>query len=356
MNENAKCRIIGLTIETRPDTIDADFVRQLRTYGCTRVQLGVQHTDDDILRRVNRRCTTMQTKTAIRTLKDACYKIDVHLMPNLPGSSPSKDDAMFDTMLYDDDLQVDQWKIYPCEVVPWTVIKKWYDNGSYVPYEATLLTQVVMRVKSRIHPWIRINRTVRDIPSQYILNDTTPKNLRDDALVQLKRAGTPCQCIRCREVGERKVDLTNVKMMKRIYNSSGGKEFFLSLEQDNVLLGFLRLRLSTTYTLEELAGCAMIRELHVYGSMIPVYENAHHAQNMGFGKRLLQCAERIARMNNYRKIAVISGVGVRDYYKKRGFSNMTKHEYLIKDLFWTKRRMLECLFSCIFLVVIVVLL
>lgn len=130
MNEGADCKIIGLTLETRPDTIDAYELRRLRHYGCTRVQLGVQHTDDTVLTKINRGCTTADIIRALRLLKDACYKVDVHLMPNLPGASVEKDTIMFERMLYEGALQADQWKIYPCEIVPWTVIKKWYGAGT----------------------------------------------------------------------------------------------------------------------------------------------------------------------------------------------------------------------------------
>jgi ELP3 family radical SAM enzyme/protein acetyltransferase len=133
INENSSCRIIGITLETRPDTIDLDSIKTLRLFGCTRVQLGVQHTDNAILEKINRQSTIEDTKRAIRLLKNACYKVDVHLMPNLPGSSVEKDILMFETMLYDPELQADQWKVYPCEVVPWTIIEKWFKNGDYVP-------------------------------------------------------------------------------------------------------------------------------------------------------------------------------------------------------------------------------
>ena len=147
VNETAECKIIGVTLETRPDTINRKEIARLRRFGCTRVQLGVQHTDDGVLDYINRRCTTTKTIHAIKLLKDACFKIDIHLMPNLPGSSPEMDEAMFNRVLYDSDLQVDQWKIYPCEVTPWTVIKKWYDEGKFKPYPDDVLIDVVCRAK-----------------------------------------------------------------------------------------------------------------------------------------------------------------------------------------------------------------
>ena len=152
INESAEVKIIGLTLETRPDTIDAHELRRLRHYGCTRVQLGVQHTDDAVLKKINRGCYTEHTISALRRLKDACYKVDVHLMPNLPGADIEKDRIMFDRMLYDEALQADQWKIYPCEVVPWTVIKKWHQSGEYVPYEEEALAELLIETKRKVHP------------------------------------------------------------------------------------------------------------------------------------------------------------------------------------------------------------
>ena len=142
------------------------------------MQLGVQHTDDAVLKKINRGCYTADTARALRLLKDACYKVDVHLMPNLPGSSVEKDTAMFSAMLDDEALQADQWKIYPCEIVPWTVIKKWYDAGEYTPYDEDTLTKVLFAVKRRVHPWIRLNRVVRDIPSQYVLGGVDAPSTR----------------------------------------------------------------------------------------------------------------------------------------------------------------------------------
>jgi ELP3 family radical SAM enzyme/protein acetyltransferase len=165
-NETASVKIIGLTLETRPDTIDAAALRRLREYGCTRVQLGLQHTDDAILKKINRGCTNADASRAIRLLKDACFKVDIHLMPNLPGASPAADAAMFDAVLEDPALQVDQWKIYPCEIVPWTVIERWHKDGKHAPYDDAALEEVLVAAKARVKPWVRLNRVRRDIPLQ----------------------------------------------------------------------------------------------------------------------------------------------------------------------------------------------
>lgn len=338
-NETASCKIIGLTLETRPDTITPETIALLRTYGCTRVQLGVQHTDDTILKKINRQCTTDQTKTALQLLKDACYKVDIHLMPNLPGATPEIDNLMFETVLTDPNLQADQWKIYPCEIVPWTVIKKWHDEGSYQPYDDNLLQEVIINIKKKIHPWIRLNRIIRDIPSQYILGGYSVPHMRDQILKVMNSRGLKCRCIRCREVGREKIEPESIKLKIRSYESSGSIEYFLSFENHNErLIGFLRLRITNLYTLKCLEGCAMIRELHVYGQMIPTVSQtsttplASNSQHLGFGSKLLTQAEMIARSHGYNKICVIAGIGTRNYYRKRGYIHLNEHGYLEKTL------------------------
>ena len=262
-NEKAACKIIGLTLETRPDTINEESIRLLRYYGCTRVQLGVQHTDDEILRLINRQCTTQQVKHAIKLLKNACFKVDVHLMPNLPGSSPLKDKIMFMDVLFDQHLQVDQWKIYPMEVVPWTVVNKWYQEGSFVPYAESELLNLLADVKHIIHPWIRLNRVVRDIPSQYVLGGNDITNMRNTVLEHMKKIGKSCKCIRCREITNKPVNFDEISLRRHNYKGSDGDEVFLSYETKSHICGFLRLRFASEYTFASLRNCAMIRELRV---------------------------------------------------------------------------------------------
>ena len=348
INETSECKIIGLTLETRPDTINYNSIKLLRYYGCTRVQLGVQHTDNLILKKINRKCTTSQVKEALRLLKDSCYKVDIHLMPNLPGSSPEKDMAMFDNVLYNEDLQADQWKIYPCEVVPWTIIKKWYDEGTYVPYDGNSLKIVLKYVKKKVHPWIRLNRVVRDIPSQYIYNDSVP-NLRDDVLAELQAEGTPCKCIRCREVGSsehRKThhDLSNFEVVIRNYRASGAEEYYISFEnlKNDILAGFVRLRLPENYLFEHMEKSAFIRELHVYGEMLPVgVDDAKRIQHSGIGSQLLTIAEQYAIRKGYTNMVVIAGIGTRNYYRKRGYTCTDELGYLHKKLFDYNRTLLK---------------
>lgn len=334
LNESAVCKIIGITLETRPDTITLEEIKRFRRYGCTRIQLGIQHTDNYILKKINRGCTLEDAIRAIRLLKNNCYKIDIHLMPNLPYSSPEKDLEMFNYILDSEDLQVDQWKIYPCEITPWTVIEKWYQSGKYVPYSDEELISLLLKVKKKVHPWIRLNRVIRDIPSQYILGGIDAPNLRQYLIETLKKQGTPCRCIRCREV--RLKEVTQVEMFVRTYHSSNGIEHFISFEtpDETTILGFLRLRFCKNDdqdTFPELRNAALIRELHVYGKLIPTKDQQDsHAQHVGLGKRLMEKAETMAKENGCEKIAVIAGVGVRNYYRKLGYEMYGEGEFLIK--------------------------
>ena len=355
INETANCKIIGLTLETRPDTINEASISSFRTYGCTRIQLGVQHVDQSILDKVHRECTTQDVKNAIRLLLNACYKVDIHIMPNLPGSCVKKDEEMFNFFLNDPNLQADQWKIYPCEIVPWTVIKKWHESGTYTPYEEHELRKLLIKVKQKIHPWIRINRVIRDIPKQYILGGVNIPNMRDEILHEMKQQGKKCRCIRCREVGLKSIDLSKFKRKTRRYFASDGTEFFISYEDETeTLLGFLRLRFTPCATFRSIQNTAMIRELHVYGKLTPTFKcnfMDKSVQHSGIGTRLLKSAEFMAKIRGYKYICVIAGVGTREYYRKRGYVLKTNEEYLVKyigheiDTFF--RILLLCAIYCI---------
>jgi len=376
INWDSRCRVIGLTLETRPDTITVDEIRRFRSYGCTRVQLGVQHTDNDILNKIKRRCTTQTVKKAIRLLKDCGYKIDIHIMPNLPGSNYKKDRHMLmdeflgmksfikrkndnkkgyvyeDYELAEPDLQADQWKIYPCAITPWTEIEEWYNEGSYKPYTEEELRELLLETKALVFPWIRLNRIIRDIPSTYIIESSDQTNMRQHLAIELEKDGFKCRCIRCREVKSEKWDGENYNIVIRTYNASEGREYFISAEsKDNkdTLYGFVRLRIkhnltdNIKITFPELDNAAYIRELHVYGLLQKVKTNTQNvatnmnkenknntAQHKGIGKQLIKIAEEIAITNGYKKLSVISGEGTCRYYEKIGFKN--SGYYMIKEL------------------------
>lgn len=340
-------RVIGITIETRPDCVTPAELRDFRRWGVTRVQLGVQHTDDAILRGVNRGCGHKHTLKALKLLKDSCFKVDIHLMPNLPGASVEKDKDMIDCVL--SDLHPDQVKIYPCTTTPFTKILEDYKTGAYQPYGNDELTEVVLYWKARVHPWIRNNRIVRDIPNSYIVAGVQTSSQRQDFQAEAAARGIVCQCIRCREAGRwPKAVAEDGEFVVRSYMAQGGQEYFLSWESCDraVLFGFLRLRLAgqdvqDKPVFEELAGSALIRELHVYGRTIAVGFAADDApkgktavsQHLGIGRRLLAEAEQISAESGYKKIAVISGVGVQKYYESSGYSLAAgQGEFMMKAL------------------------
>lgn len=343
INESASLRVIGLTIETRPDYLESsdgdrfEIIRFYRQLGVTRVQIGVQHTDDDILRFVNRNCTNTQNKKAIKFLKDNSFKVDIHIMLDLPSSSPEKDVKMLTEILFDPNYEADQWKIYPTEVTPYSKINEWYHNGTYKPYaneNITELENVIIYAKKFIKPWIRINRIIRDIPVQSIEGGVSCPEMRNNIETRMKDEGLQCRCIRCREIKLQKVNISDVKLCVYKYPSSDGKEFFISFEtEDNkILLGYCRLRLNSNFdnTMPELHDCAFIRELHVLGQHTNLKGFTGNAQHMGFGRKMIKKAEEIAMENNFKKMSIISGVGVREYYLKLGYN--LENTFMMKKL------------------------
>jgi len=307
------------------------------------VQIGVQHTNDAILRVINRGCTNADTERCIALLKDVGFKIDLHLMPDLPSTDIATDERMFYHVLNAPALQADQWKIYPTQTTKFTVIEKWFHEGRYVPFSPSELLALLVKVKCHVHPWIRLNRVIRDIPNQYIVGGNEVTNLRQYLEHELAKHGAQCQCIRCREVGAKQKEfaLEDITLRVRMYNASKGREFFISFESrdENTIFGFARLRLCADFStaraaFPELIGCAMIRELHVYGQMLPVFDKMkgkeEATQHLGFGKRLMRAAETIAALEGYHKVSVIAGIGTRNYYRKLGYRRT--ETFMIKTL------------------------
>ena len=335
INESSNIHIIGLTLETRPDTITLDEIKKFRKYNCTRIQLGVQHTHNDVLKKINRGHDIECVYRAIKLLKENCYKVDIHLMPNLPGSSYEKDEDMLNSSLYDEKLQVDQYKIYPTAVVPWTKIKTWYDNGEYIPYDDLKLYELIKEFKKKVQKWKRLNRIIRDIPGSYISGGYDKKYVNMRQLLQndMKKNNWVCKCIRCREIGNNKVNFDDIKLNIEYYFASGGTEYFISYETEKYLIGFIRLRINNIKpnVLDVLKDCALIRELHIYSNLNNVGNNINESmQHKGFGKKLIEEAEKIAINNSYYKMAIISGTGVRNYYRKFGYELIDT--YMIKNL------------------------
>jgi len=340
-NETANHRCIGLTIETRPDWITLEEIQHLRMLGCTRVELGVQTIDDEILQTIKRGHTSKDAAHATQLLKDAGFKVDYHLMPGLPGAIPEKDIQTARTVFFDERFQPDTVKLYPCSVIPNTELEQWWKDGNYIPYSTETLIQILSEIKSFVPPYVRLSRIIRDIPSQNIAAGNMVTNLRETVAAYMKEKGLSCACLRCREAGHRLDDIKIEKptFFQQTYPASGGTEYFLSFESKDkkTLFAFLRLRLPLTAaepiwtTLPELRDCALVRELHTYGQLVAISDKQKNAsQHKGMGKKLLKHAEVLAKKSGYKKMAIIAGIGVREYYKKQGYT--LQGTYMIKNL------------------------
>lgn len=329
-NEKTKYKIIGLTLETRPDCIDEKEILEMRELGCTRVEIGVQAIDDEILKLNKRGHGVNKIIQATKMLKNYGFKVTYHIMPGLPYSTPDKDLKMFKQLFTDERFQPDQIKFYPTVVTKGSLIYKWWKIGKYKPYSSKILENLIINCKKIVPPYVRIIRLIRDIPKESIIAGNTITNLRQ--IMQNK--GIVCKCIRCREARKCQLKIKNLKLKIIKYNASKGMEYFISFEDNNkkILYGFCRLRLphfKKTQDLIFFQNSAIIRELHVYGELVPVGENKK-IQHSGLGKKLMKKAEQITKNNGFNKIIIISGIGVRGYYRKLGYR--LRNTYMVKNL------------------------
>ena len=442
-NEHARCRIIGLSIETRPDYITDFEIERLRALGVTKVEIGVQHLDDDVLKLTKRDMKIKQVKEATERLRNAGFKIVYHMMPNLPGSTKARDIAMFGELFSGEDFQPDMLKIYPCMVLEHSELyetwkkglpaprpgvyfvyailcnddsfyigqtadlakryrehekgvgaehtkrhrpiwvahyeeyatrneavarekelktgfgRKWLQRewksgrtrqaGGFTAYTDQELIEVVRGAKKFVPPYVRILRVYRDIPASYIKAGSTISNLRQEMDRDMQKNGWQCKCIRCREIREGEVNADDFTLSRIEYRTKTGTEVFLSFEEKTEkrlslltkkglafsrLVAFTRLRLPDQHgenaPLSVLHGAALIRELHTYGRHTPVGGEGEQSQHVGFGRQLMAEAERIAKDASYKKLAVISGIGVREYYRKLGYH--LEGTYMVKYL------------------------
>jgi len=331
-NESAARRIVGISIETRPDWIDEKEVRLLRELGVTKIQVGVQAFDEVILARIKRGHTLDRVGEATRLLKDAGIKVCYHFMPNLPGSNPDLDRQMAHIMYEDIRFKPDFVKIYPAQVISGTEMFKEWERGEFTPYDDDLLKDVLKDIKKITPLFVRIDRLVRDISKKWVAAGTKATNMRQYIQLEMKQEGWSCQCIRCREVKARDL-ATTPELRDLTIETLGGTEHLLTFEKDNKLFSLLRLRLPTSPTplFIELAGCAIIRELHTYGKTVQhEQKDSTHTQHKGLGKQLMARSEEIAKESGYKKIAVISSIGTRDYYRKLGYER--NGLYMVKSL------------------------
>ena len=322
-NETAKVRCIGVNVETRPDHINKREVKWLRELGVTKVEMGVQTTDDEVQELTRRGHTNADVVDATRLLKDAGFKIGYHMMPNLPGSSIAKDKKMVGELFSGPDYQPDYLKIYPCVVMPRTVLSRWYKNGDYKSYSEKVLEDVLTVEVKDVPEWCRIDRIARDIPANEVESGFRVSNVRQILEKRRIEEGPPCRDIRAREIGGGEINASAVEMIVRKYKASGGEELFLSYEdtKNDKLIALLRLRFPGATYIHELDGASLIRELHVYGQQVVVGDKGvGEKQHFGWGTKLTREAEKLSTKNGFKKVVVIAGIGTREYYRKLGYS------------------------------------
>ena len=361
INETADYRIIGLTIETRPDWVNAKEIIRLRELGCTRVELGVQTLQNDVLDLTKRGHHIDATIRATALLKQAGFKVDFHILPGQPGSSPKKDLEDFKTLFTDPKYRPDMIKLYPCVVLPSAELHAWAAEGKFVALEGEPLRELLISMQSVVPRYCRISRLIRDFPENEISYGSKITNLRSILEDEMKRRGIICQCLRCREVGHVKdIDPATVtpQLFEEWFDNAGGREVFLTMEdvERKAVFAFCRLRLPPTSeelrahndykddpiflreskaideAFPSLMHTACVRELHTYGPTLDLKQtNVDGAQHKGYGRRLMERAEEIAKREGYETMSVISGIGVREYYKNfLGYEE--KETYMMKKL------------------------
>jgi elongator complex protein 3 len=339
INETTRHRCTGLCIETRPDWCGPEEIRRMLDFGTTRVELGVQTLDDDIFRLVRRGHGVVEVVRATALLREYGFKVYYHWMPGLPGSTPQQDLEMSRMLFADDRFKPDGLKLYPTMVVQGTELEKWFREGRYKPYDDATMIDLTIAIKSLVPGYVRISRVLRDIPSKFIVGGLKD-SLRDIVREKMKIEGIACRCIRCREFGHRVRDGWDIgepRLVRLDYSASGGREIFLSFEDDKgTLFGILRLRLQSrpVPALGSRNGRhAIVRELHVFGPEVPLSEQrTRAAQHKGLGKALLREAERIARDEFQAEcLVVLSGTGAKEYYRTE-FGYRPEGDYMVGAL------------------------
>jgi elongator complex protein 3 len=337
LNVRAAHRNVGLVVETRPDWVTPDEIRHLRRLGVTKVQIGVQSLDDEILA-LNRRGHDVEAvRHALGLLRTAGFKLHLHWMPNLFGATPASDREDFARFFSDPAIRPDEMKIYPCSLIGGTELYEEYLGGRYQPYGEDELVQLLADVKPTIPPYTRINRLFRDIPAHHIQAGVKLSNLRQVVHQELSRRGERCGCIRCREIRRRDVQPEQLTLQVHRYTTDLTEELFLQFvtneqaAEPGLLAGFLRLSLPRVVAggpkpgsrafVEEIADSALIREVHVYGPALSIGdEKPGAAQHVGLGTQLIDAAQQIAQEKGLQRLSVIAATGTRGYYASRGFT------------------------------------
>lgn len=328
-NEKALIRCVGISVETRPDWLDNMILEELLNLGVTRIEIGVQSTFDDVLEKVKRGHDVNAVIKATKMLKDAGFEVCYHMMLGLPGSNLERDIESLKTIFYNENFMPDMVKIYPTLVLPGSELYNSWLRGEYNPINEEEVLKIMREVTKFLPPFVRINRVQRDLPSSLVQAGIKRGDLRAYVESFLKKEGIRCLCTRCREVGIREIkegfipNENSIKLIRRTYKASEGTEHFLSFEdEDLTLIGYLRLRIPSKDCWKiETKNAAIVRELHVYGQIVPIgLKEMGKWQHKGYGKKLLAEAERIAYYEyGINKMVIISAIGVRDYYRKFGY-------------------------------------
>jgi elongator complex protein 3 len=326
LNTLSRHRCIGLTVETRPDCLGEQEVRQTMELGATRVELGVQILDDRVLEGVERGHGVKEVELATKRAKESGLKVCYHLMPGLPGSSPTKDLECFRKVFEDPRFRPDMLKIYPTLVLGGTPLHEKWLEGEYIPYDTEQAVELLAQMKSLTPRYVRIQRIQRDIPVPLIEAGVDKGHLRQLVKERMLEKGLVCSCVRCREVGLKGIQEWEEPEPEVIeYEASGGRETFLALNlpSSDSLIAYLRLRMDGS-------PMARVRELKVFGPLIPLGRRDAGWQHRGYGRHLLEEAERLALERGCESISVTSGVGVRPYYRSLGYS--LEAPYMVKRL------------------------
>ena len=328
-SEKSLTKCIGITIETRPDYCLKRHLSDMLLYGCTRLEIGVQSVYEDVARDTNRGHTVRAVCESFTQAKDAGFKVVSHMMPDLPNVGRERDIEQFIEFFENPAFRADGLKIYPTLVIRGTGLYELWKTGRYKSYPPDVLVDLVARILALVPPWTRVYRVQRDIPMPLVSSGVEHGNLRELALARMKDLGSKCRDVRTREVGiqeiHNKVKPNQVELIRRDYFANEGWETFLSYEdpEQDILVGLLRLRKPSeeVFRPELKNGVSVVRELHVYGSVVPVAgRDPSKFQHQGFGTLLMEEAEKIARdEHGARKLSVISGVGTRNYYRKLGY-------------------------------------
>lgn len=368
-NQNAKQRVIGMAIETRPDWITPEEIVRLRRFGITRVEIGYQTTDDEINEKNKRWHGNRESIWATKMLKDAGFKVVAHMMPNLIGSTPEKDITSMQECFNNQLFRPDELKIYPMVVTDKAELTDIWKQWGFTAYDDTTLINLMAELELLVPEYCRINRTYRDIPASEILHGSTLSNLRQLVEDKIQAEGNNLVDIRSREIKDKHNDPTQAVLKVVQYEASDGIEYFMTYEDpdDRTIFSLLRLRIPSNHLspdsqqifemktdaaksmeenrdtqrvlkkdipayLPELEWAALIREIHTFGDQVSIWERGKKfGQHIGFGKRLIAEAEKIAKQEyNLNKIAVIAGVWVRWYYEKRGYH--LEWTYMVKKI------------------------